>query len=210
MNLQLGQISNTKPQRDHGDIESLKNSIARVIPDIPPPTEKYKTIVIDPPWPMGKILRNVAPNQFDFDYPTMSLEVIGSLPIPYLMAENCHVYLWTTQRFLPVSFQILEKWGLKYIFTMVWHKNGGFQPFNLPQYNCEFVLFGRRGNLPFNTTKNFFTCFSGQRREYSRKPNVFYNLVRRVSPEPRIDYFGREEREGFVQYGDEAGKYSRR
>ena len=181
----------------------------RVIPDIPPPTGTYKTIVIDPPWPVEKILRDVSPEDWEFDYPVMSLEAIMSLPIPDIMAENCHVYLWTTQRFLPISFQLLEKWGLKYIFTMVWHKNGGFQPFNLPKYNCEFILFGRRGNLLFNDTKNFSTCFNGKRREHSRKPDEFYDLVKRVSPEPRIDYFSREQREGFDQYGNETGRYSR-
>jgi hypothetical protein len=43
---------------------------------IPLPVDKYRTIVIDPPWPMEKILRDVSPNQFDMDYPTSSGAVI--------------------------------------------------------------------------------------------------------------------------------------
>src|ERR1035437_8099189 len=35
------------------------------------PRETFETIVIDPPWPMAKIERDVRPNQVEFDYPTM-------------------------------------------------------------------------------------------------------------------------------------------
>jgi N6-adenosine-specific RNA methylase IME4 len=169
------------------------------------PTDKYRTIVVDPPWPIEKIEREVAITQQQLDYKTWAIDKIRDLPLP--TDEVCHLYLWTTQRYLPISFSILQGWGFTYIFTMVWHKNGGFQPFNLPQYNCEFVLFGHKGTLPFLTTKNFFTCFSAPRREHSRKPDEFYDLVRRVSPEPRIDIFSREKREGFDQYGDEPNKF---
>lgn len=173
------------------------------------PQGKFRTIIVDPPWEVDKILRDVRPNQFDFDYPTKSAGEIKQLPIPALAYEDgCHLYLWTTQKYLPTAFDILKEWGFSYVFTMVWHKSGGFQPSGLPQYNCEFVLFGRRGNLDFLDTKSFFTCFNGARREHSRKPVEFYNLVRRVSPEPRIDYFSREKREGFEQYGDEVTKFS--
>ena len=33
---------------------------------------RVETIVLDPPWPMAKIERDVRPNQVAFDYPTMS------------------------------------------------------------------------------------------------------------------------------------------
>ena len=44
-------------------------------------------------------------------------------------------------------------------------------------------------------------------REHSSKPDSFYDLVREVSPEPRIDIFSRELREGFEQYGNETTKF---
>lgn len=173
------------------------------------PTGKFHTIIIDPPWPIEKILRKARPNQFDMDYPTMTIDKIKALPISQLALEDgTHLYLWTIQKFLPLSFEILKYWGFEYVFTMVWHKTGGFQLPYLPQYNCEFVLFGKKGDLPFTTTKKFFTCFTGQRREHSRKPGEFYDLVKRVSPGPRIDYFSREKHNGFEQYGNEKDKFS--
>lgn len=65
------------------------------------PKGKYRTIVIDPPWPMQKIDREVRPNQAAFDYPVMTLEEIERLPVEDLSASNSHLYLWTTQKFLP-------------------------------------------------------------------------------------------------------------
>lgn len=171
------------------------------------PTSQFSTIVVDPPWPIEKIAREVRPNQAALDYPTMSLDEISALPVSPLCFDDCHLYLWTTERFLPSAFGILETWGFRYIFTMVWRKPGGYQPFGLPQYNCEFVLFGRRGSLNFDDTKNFFTCFEAPRREHSRKPDEFYDLVRRVSPGPRLDMFSRERREGFEQHGKETNKF---
>jgi len=168
----------------------------------------FRTIVIDPPWPMEKIRRDVAPDQIDMDYKTMSIEEIKKFPINnFVQKDGCQIYVWTTQKFLPITFDILKGWGFDYFFTMIWHKNGGFQPFNLPQYNAEFVLFGSKGSLKFTTTKSFFCAFNANRKEHSRKPDEFYDLVKRVSPEPRIDIFSREKRDGFEQYGYEAGKF---
>lgn len=172
------------------------------------PDTKYQTIIIDPPWPVQKILRDVRPNQSEFDYPTMTLEEIEKFPIGDLSADDCHLFVWTTQKFLPQTFYIMDSWGFKYVLTMVWHKSGGFQPFGLPQYNCEFVVYGRKGKSAFSDTKDFACCFNGKRREHSRKPEEFYSLIRRVSPELRIDIFSREIHEGFDQYGNEPDKFS--
>lgn len=177
--------------------------------DIRVPDGKYQTIVIDPPWQMEKILREVAPNQVGFEYPTMTTEQIKDFPIPAEVADtDCHLFMWTTQKYLPSALEILEAWGFRYVFTMVWHKPGGFQPFNLPQYNCEFVVYGRKGTPEFVDLKAFPTCFDAPRREHSRKPDEFYSLIERVAPGPRIDIFSREKRDGFDQYGNETEKFT--
>ncbi|MFH1539957.1 MAG: MT-A70 family methyltransferase [bacterium] len=171
------------------------------------PAGKYSTIIVDPPWPMKKIVREVRPNQAELDYPTMSVEEIKTFPIGDYALDDCHLYLWTTQKFLPAAFDVLKEWGFGYIFTMVWRKAGGFQPVGLPQYNCEFVLFGRRGNIEFLNTKDFFCAFEAPRREHSRKPAEFYDLIRRVSPGPRIDVFSREGHAGFDQWGNQTDRF---
>jgi N6-adenosine-specific RNA methylase IME4 len=174
-------------------------------------TGPFDCVIIDPPWNMQKIDREERPNQDAFDYPVMTeaeLESFWANEIDANLSPDCHVFMWTTQKFLPVAIRLLEPWGLHYVLTMVWHKPGGFQPIDLPQYNCEFIIYARRGAPIFIDTKEFNCCFEAPRREHSRKPDYFYDLVRRVTGGSRIDIFSREPRDGFAQYGNQSGKFA--
>lgn len=178
----------------------------RQVGDILPPAEKYRAIVIDPPWPIEKILREERPNQYDFDYPTMNLEEIKTFPLQkFAFEDGAHIYLWTTQKFLPVAFDVFKEWGVNYECLLTWVKNVGFTPFSW-MYSTEHCLFGRIGNLPLLKLGKRLD-FAAKVREHSRKPDEFYNLVREVSPEPRIDLFSRESHEGFERWGNEPNKY---
>jgi N6-adenosine-specific RNA methylase IME4 len=162
----------------------------------------YDVLVIDPPWPMQKIERDVAPNQVEFDYPTMSEDELANIALP--MADDCHVWVWTTHKFLPMAMRLLDAWGLKYVCTFVWHKPGGFQPFGLPQYNCEFALYARKGTPQFVDTTAFPVCFDAPRGAHSAKPEAFYDVVRRVTAGRRLDMFNRRAIDGFDVWGNEA------
>ena len=166
--------------------------------------ERYATVDVDPPWPMKKIVRGVRPNQRGFDYHTMSVEDIAALDVGSRIADDAHVFLWTTQRFLHAAFHCLAAWGLTHRFTMVWFKRGGIQVWDYPQFNTEFVLVGSRGRPSFLDTKSFGTGFTGERRRHSQKPEEYYALLRRVTPAPRLAMFARRRIDGFDVWGDEA------
>ena len=62
------------------------------------PAGRYGTIVVDPPWDMQKIEREVRPNQAGFDYPTMTADElaepatkwvgrVGEIPLSDLIAR---------------------------------------------------------------------------------------------------------------------------
>lgn len=163
---------------------------------------EYDVIVIDPPWPMEKIERDVTPEQVAFEYPTMQEAELAAMHLP--AANDCHVWVWTTHKFLPMCLRLLDVWGLKYVCTFVWHKPGGFQPFGLPQYNCEFAVYARRGTPQFIDTKAFPVCFDAARGRHSEKPEAFYDVVRRVTAGRRIDIFNRRKIDGFDVWGKEA------
>lgn len=179
------------------ELEAVETKEAKAIAGV------FDVIVIDPPWPMQKIERELFPNQTAaLDYPVMSLEEIAALKLP--MADACHVWLWTTHRFLPDAFDLLETWGLHYVCCFVWHKPGGFQPVNLPQFNCEFALYARRGGAAFLDTKALPTCFEAKRGRHSEKPAAFYDTIQRVTGGRRLDMFARIAHEGFDVWGKEA------
>lgn len=172
-----------------------------------PKDKKYKTIIIDPPWPVKKIERDERPKQgIDLDYPIMSIEEIKTMAIQKWADPNgCHIYLWTTHKFLPIAFKVFEEWGVKYQCLLTWVKNVGFTPFSW-MYSTEHILFGRIGSLAL-LRNGIRLDFNAKVREHSRKPDEFYDIVKKVSPEPRLDVFSRERREGFDQYGSEVNKY---
>ena len=171
--------------------------------EIAPPTGEYDVIVVDPPWPIEKIERDVRPNQHGKPYRTMSIEEIrDETVIP--AAKDCHVFLWTTHRFFPDAVRMLAAWGIKYVCTFVWKKPGGFQPIGLPQYNCEFALYARKGAPKFVDTKAFPVCFDSPRGAHSEKPDLFFETVRRCTAGRRISIYERKRRDGFDIWGDEA------
>lgn len=161
--------------------------------------KKYSTIVIDPPWAYeqeGFVNVRVA----SVPYRTMSLEEIAALQVGDLAAENCHLYLWTTNLFLPKSFALLEAWGFKYATLLTWVK-----PRSVLSHwflsKTEHVIFAVRGSLP-PKRRNATTVITGDRPKlHSTKPEEFYKLVESFSPGPWFEWFARRKRPGWDSWG---------
>lgn len=194
--------------REDADKLTLSGALRLVpapkLPKPPPPAGTYRTIVIDPPWPIEKIERSEQrPNQTHaLDYPVMQLDEIEELPIADLAAsDGCHVYLWVTHRFMPVGLELFESWGVKYECQLTWVKNVGITPFSW-MYSTEHILFGRIGSLEVQR-KGMRLDFAAPVAGHSVKPDVFYERVCEASPEPRLEMFAREPHGGFVPWGNE-------
>lgn len=157
---------------------------------------EYDVIVIDAPWPdesAGRLKRQ------GIHAPTMSPEELAGLKLP--CAADCHVWLWTPQKFLPAALGLLEKWALRYCCTFVWQKPGGASGKDQPQMNCELALYARKGNAVFADTAGISLSFQASQLVPGRKPERFYQMVRQLTTGRRLDLFSRQPPEGFSAGG---------
>lgn len=178
---------------------------------------KYKTIIIDPPWEYGtwgkasdsSTSRKKFPNgqwqeNFALPYNSMTIKNIKDLPVNNLMDENCEVYLWVTQKYLPEAFGILQVWGLKYCQTLTWCKTprgtgqgGIFCP------TTEFLILARRGKMPKVKRVDSTWWQVKRQKRHSQKPVFFHELIESVTDSPRLEMFARNQREGWDVFGNE-------
>ena len=189
------------------------NNVVKDFEPLPPPVGTYYTIVIDPPWPINWIEGDriaERPNQVALEYPTMSFDDLEEMrdDVLAIAAPDCHLYLWTTHKFLERALSIVSAWGFSYQCQMTWVKNVGFTPYSW-MYSTEHILFCRRGNLPL-LKKGVRLDFEAKVREHSRKPDEFYEIIKAVSPSPRLDWFSRGSHDGFDSWGNEKGKFDER
>jgi N6-adenosine-specific RNA methylase IME4 len=180
---------------------------------------RYRTIVADPPWPQkgGGPLRgregflDADGPSLPLPYRTMTVDEIAALDVPDRAERDAHLYLWTTSGFLEDAFAVVRAWGFRYSTTLVWAKSPiGHGLGGAYGIATEFVLFARRGSLPagWKVGRNWFTWKRpyderGKPR-HSSKPPEFYELVKHVSPPPRLELFARGPRQGWDVWGDEA------
>ena len=178
---------------------------------------KYRTIVADPPWPYGRRWANGSNPSKGFTgkggprplpYPTMTLDEIAALPVSDLIhGDGAHLYLWTTNRFLPDTFRIVEAWGFTYSQMLVWAKTpAGKGPGGAFAQNAEYAIFARAG-LPITNDRVESVWFNWKRTSvHSRKPPAFLDLVEQVSPGPYVELFSRETapRFGWDYWGDQS------
>jgi len=184
----------------------VKQEIEIANTELPVLSRKYHVISIDPPWPY----ENGKQNTYDADsrrvanpYPEMSIEQIGEIQIP--SDDDCVLWLWTTHRFLPDSFELLKEWGFTYKATMVWDKEKIGMGHWL-RMQCEFCLLAIKGNPVWeNTTVR--DIISSPRREHSRKPDEFFEMVDDICVGAKLEYFSREKREGWDTFGNDTDKF---
>jgi len=165
---------------------------------------KFSTIVIDPPWDWGDEGDNDQLGRAKADYATMSFSQLMDLPVEPLADDDCHLYLWITNRSLPKGFSLIEKWGFRYVTALTWVKPH-FGMGNYFRGQTEHVLFGVRGSQPLKR-KDVGTVFSASRgpNGHSSKPVEFYDLVESCSPGPYLEMFSRSDRQDWQTWGEGA------
>jgi N6-adenosine-specific RNA methylase IME4 len=169
----------------------MANDEARIM-NVKPVVGRHRTIVMDPPWDYDwlSLAGRAAPG-----YATMPLEEIADLPVSEWADDPCHLYLWTTNNFMGEACKLVSGWGFQHRTLLTWVK----PRWGLGSYfrnSTEHVLFSTRGKT---TTRrdDVATHFEAPVTEHSVKPDVFYEIVEKMSYPPYGEAFQRQDREQF-------------
>lgn len=165
---------------------------------------------MDPPWPYGAWgkasdrTRSNFPDSTPLPFPSMSIKEIKSLPLRDYADKNCELYLWTTGKYLPISFDILKGWGWKYCQTLTWCKRPrGTGQGGIYCPTSEFLILGRRGKMPKVKRVDSTWWQITRTRRHSQKPEFFQDMIETVSEPPRLEIFARRKRPGWDVFGNE-------
>lgn len=168
-----------------------------------PKDGKYNVIVVDPPWPIGSFVLDKWHSPINEKYNTMDIEEIKNVNVVSLANDICSLFLWTTHSFLKDALDIIDMWGFKYFCCITWDKGGGWSS-NGFHKRTELCLYAYRGGININQTGKYIpTIIYEKKTRHSAKPIIFDELILTNTPEPRIELFAREKKEGFTVWGNE-------
>jgi N6-adenosine-specific RNA methylase IME4 len=167
-------------------------------------------MVCDPPWeyeafagyngnpggpPRKMVLR-------ELPYDALTVPQLEALPVRSMAdSAGANLFLWTTNRYLPAAFGLLEAWGFRYRQTLLWFKTGA-NPLTgaIAPTACEFLLYARIGNgapLGSKWSSPLVTTKRPGPNSHSAKPDAFLDLIEQVSPGPYVEMFSRRARFGW-------------
>jgi N6-adenosine-specific RNA methylase IME4 len=197
-------------QKSRRALTALVRLRAGEMPETPElPDGRFRCIVADPPWKMttgpDSFNGTVVPGGDALDYDQMTVEAIKALDVEALAADDAHLYLWTTNRYVEAAYDVARAWGFKPSVLLVWAKKPqGVGLGGTYRLTTEFVLFARRGNLEHRQIIER-SWFDWPRGKHSVKPAAFFEMVESVTPGPeRLEMFARAKRKGWTVWGAEA------
>ena len=169
--------------------------------------KKYKTILADPPWQYNDTSlrfgekKRAGNSSAESQYPTMTLQEIKSLKIP--TEDNAYLFLWVTNPFLWVGFQLLEAWSFNYKTDMVWVKNKGPSMGWFTVSRHEHLLIATRGE-GMHPEYRPISWFNAQNSRHSKKPELIYKTIEKMYPKGKyLELFARNKRKNWESWGNE-------
>jgi len=166
------------------------------------PSGKFEVVVMDPPWAYG---RDYDPqgSRVANPYPEMAQDELLALDPPF--AHDAVLFLWTTHQFIWDAKELLDNWGFEYKATLVWDKEkmGIGYWFRM---QCEFCLVAIKGKPIWQNTQ-WRDVIREARREHSRKPEIFYKMVEQITVGRRLDFFSRNQRDGWEAFGNDTTRF---
>ena len=173
---------------------------------------KYRTVVIDFPWPIDMATSPDSTRtglKDSLPYHTMGLNEIEKFDINSFAADECLLFLWVTngkikgRSIMKIGLDIIERWEFRYESIITWVKNRPMSFWSPIMSTTEHIIFAWRGKQPIDRLAKMKSVFEAEWRGHSVKPKEFYEKLAEWTPEPRIDIFARQKHDGFLGWGDE-------
>ena len=143
--------------------------------------EKYDILYTDPPWQQGRGGKKAArPNSTGTTVPYETMDVPGIMELHRyvtneLMNEKHNVFMWTIDKYLPQTEEIMSLLGYKLHARLIWDKGNGPAPAYTVRFAHEYLLwFYKKGNiiLPDKDKRGAFSTVlrENSKRHHSQKP----------------------------------------
>lgn len=180
--------------------------------------KKYNIVYADPPWSYYN--DSTAKNNCTTikgmrrpPYPVMSSDSIKKLPIHNISADNCILFIWTTDYHLAKCIEVIKAWGFEYkTIAFVWAKKNkkGDQVCFMGAYTmksgCELCLLATKGKDAHKLVikHNVKSFIEYPRQEHSKKPDIIRNkIVELCGDIPKIELFARQKIDRWDVWGNE-------
>jgi N6-adenosine-specific RNA methylase IME4 len=177
---------------------------------------KYGVIYADPPWSFRNWSAKGTGRNAVSHYDCLDFSSLAALPIAELAADNCALFLWTTDPFLPRAIELMQAWGFQYktvafywvkLNTAAKHSGDFFTGLGYwTRANPEQCLLGTRGK-PSRQAKDVKRLVVEKRREHSRKPDCVRERIERLVKGPYLELFARETKLGWDCWGNQAALF---
>ncbi len=172
------------------------------------PDETFEIIYADPPWDYRGQLQHAGVGSGDTGgavrhYPTVKLSDLKMLRVSTIAADDCLLFMWTTNPHLDQAVELGKTWGFKWAtVAFVWDKervNPGF--YTLSQ--CELCLVFKKGRIPTpRGARNVRQMVSSSRGVHSEKPDEVRRGIEEMFPSQRkIELFARRKAQGWSSWG---------
>jgi N6-adenosine-specific RNA methylase IME4 len=174
----------------------------------------FGAILADPPWNFKVRSAKGAGRSAVAHYDCMDLDAIKALPVGSMAADDSALFLWVTDPFFQIGFEVMVAWGFTFK-TIGFHwakiKDGAtrIEPSSFPigtgywtRMNPELCLFGTRG-APKRLSKSVRKLVISPRREHSRKPDEIHDHIEALVGGPYLELFARESRPNWTTWGDQ-------
>ena len=190
------------------------------------PRGRYGVIYADPPWYFKTWGAKGTGRGAFSHYDLMSADELRALPVGYLAAKDCMLFLWAPIPLRQQGMELIETWGFRFATVgFTWVKPCIGKPSANVVEKWGAATAGFRIGTGYYTRANPEECILAVRgnprilrhdvpqlivsplREHSRKPDEARERITLLTTGPFIELFARETAPGWDSWGNQTGLF---